>query len=135
MSISQVSLTLPMQPLPLSQCFVNRKGGGRHESEAYAAWKRAADAHLVKFHLYTLGTPNRPTIPGKVKVEVFIQRPDSRRRDLDNCLKATLDLLTRNYVIADDSEIVDLRVSWCGLLTGQGTVIEVESVSAKAEAA
>lgn len=124
--LQSVSLTLPFQPLPLSACFVNRKGGGRHESKAYAAWKRDADEHLARFHGYALGAPNRPTVPGHVKVGVFVRRPDNRRRDLDNILKATLDLLVRNYVIDDDSKIVDLHVMWSHPDMKHATVIEVE---------
>lgn len=121
-----VTLTLPTQPLPLSQCFVNRRGGGRHESKEYAAWKREADAHLAKFHGYALGAPNRPAVKGAVRVEVFVRRPDNRRRDLDNLLKASLDLLTRNYVVEDDSKIVDLHIMWSHPSMKHATTIEVE---------
>ena len=49
---------------------------------------------------------------GKIKVEIEAWRPDNRRRDLDNLLKATLDGCTHAGVWEDDSNIVDLRIYW-----------------------
>ncbi len=49
---------------------------------------------------------------GQLKVEIEAFRPDKRRRDLDNLLKATLDGLAHAGVYEDDSQIVDLRIYW-----------------------
>jgi crossover junction endodeoxyribonuclease RusA len=49
---------------------------------------------------------------GKVKVTIEAWRPDERRRDLDNLLKAPLDALTHAGVYMDDQLIVDLRIHW-----------------------
>jgi crossover junction endodeoxyribonuclease RusA len=49
---------------------------------------------------------------GKVKVTIEAWRPDERRRDLDNLLKAPLDALTHAGVYMDDQLIVDLRIYW-----------------------
>jgi crossover junction endodeoxyribonuclease RusA len=46
----------------------------------------------------------------QVTIEAF--RPDRRRRDLDNLLKAILDSLTHAGVMEDDCLIVDLRIYW-----------------------
>jgi crossover junction endodeoxyribonuclease RusA len=48
----------------------------------------------------------------KLKVEIEAYRPDNRRRDLDNLLKAPLDALGHSNVYEDDSQIVDLRIFW-----------------------
>ena len=45
-----------------------------------------------------------------VCIEAF--RPDNRKRDLDNLLKATLDSLSHAGVYLDDSQITDLRIYW-----------------------
>lgn len=50
---------------------------------------------------------NKPVI---VMIEAF--RPDNRRRDLDNLLKAVLDGLAHAGVFEDDSLIHDLRIFW-----------------------
>jgi len=47
-----------------------------------------------------------------VKVEIKAYRPDRRRRDLDNILKALLDSMTHAGVMEDDALIEDLRVFW-----------------------
>ena len=49
---------------------------------------------------------------GNLRVEIEAFRPDKRRRDLDNLLKATLDGLAHAGVYEDDSQIVDLRIYW-----------------------
>jgi crossover junction endodeoxyribonuclease RusA len=52
----------------------------------------------------------------RVEIEAF--RPDRRRRDLDNLLKAALDSLTYAGVIEDDSQIHDLRIYWAPTIGG-----------------
>jgi crossover junction endodeoxyribonuclease RusA len=49
---------------------------------------------------------------GALKVTIEAFRPDNRRRDLDNLLKATLDSLGHAGVYLDDSQITDLRIYW-----------------------
>lgn len=55
---------------------------------------------------------------GKMRVEIQAFRPDNRRRDLDNLLKAILDGCTHAGVWVDDSNIVDLRIYWADTVGG-----------------
>jgi crossover junction endodeoxyribonuclease RusA len=55
---------------------------------------------------------------GKLLVEIEAYRPDNRRRDLDNLLKAALDGCTFAGVWVDDSNIVDLRIYWAESIGG-----------------
>jgi crossover junction endodeoxyribonuclease RusA len=55
---------------------------------------------------------------GKLCVEIEAYRPDKRRRDLDNLLKAVLDGCTHAGVWEDDSNIVDLRIYWADTIGG-----------------
>lgn len=55
---------------------------------------------------------------GKMKVEIEAWRPDKRKRDLDNLLKAVLDACTHSGVWEDDSNIVDLRIYWAKNIGG-----------------
>jgi crossover junction endodeoxyribonuclease RusA len=59
-----------------------------------------------------------PIHTGPIKVEIEAFRPDRRRRDLDNLLKATLDALAHAHVYEDDSQIVDLRIYWADIVGG-----------------
>ena len=54
----------------------------------------------------------------KMRVEIEAWRPDNRRRDLDNLLKAVLDACTHAGVWVDDSNIVDLRIYWAEQIGG-----------------
>ena len=55
---------------------------------------------------------------GKLRVQIEAYRPDNRRRDLDNLLKAVLDGCTHAGVWEDDSNIVDLRIYWADSIGG-----------------
>jgi crossover junction endodeoxyribonuclease RusA len=55
---------------------------------------------------------------GPVKVVIEAYRPDNRRRDLDNLLKAVLDSLGHAGIYIDDSLIVDLRIYWAESIGG-----------------
>jgi crossover junction endodeoxyribonuclease RusA len=57
-------------------------------------------------------------LAGKLVVEIEAWRPDNRRRDLDNLLKAALDGCTHAGVWEDDSNIVDLRIYWAEHIGG-----------------
>ena len=50
-----------------------------------------------------------------VRVLVDAYMPDNRRRDLDNLWKACGDGLQANRVLADDSQIRDLRIRHAGI--------------------
>jgi crossover junction endodeoxyribonuclease RusA len=63
--------------------------------------------------------------PLRVEIEAF--RPDKRRRDLDNLLKATLDGLAHAGVYEDDSQIVDLRIYWAKNIGGM-LKIKIEEI-------
>lgn len=60
---------------------------------------------------------------GKLRVVIKAYRPDRRKRDLDNLLKASLDALTHAGVWSDDGLIVDLRIYWADDMGGR---LEVE---------
>lgn len=51
-------------------------------------------------------------LEGDLKVTIKVVKPDNRRRDLDNLLKAILDGLTHAGLWEDDSQIKDLRIAW-----------------------
>jgi len=54
------------------------------------------------------------TITGPYVVIFDATRPDNRRRDLDNLLKAASDALTACKVVEDDSLCQSLTIRWVG---------------------
>lgn len=56
-----------------------------------------------------LSQKSKPITP-PVKMLIYLHAPDSRRRDLDNILKALLDAMEHAGIYENDSQICDLHV-------------------------
>lgn len=63
-----------------------------------------------------------------VRVEIKAFRPDRRRRDLDNLLKALLDSMTHAGVMDDDALIQDLRIYWADEIGGM-VKVKIEAMT------
>ena len=63
-----------------------------------------------------------------VRVEIKAFRPDRRRRDLDNLLKALLDSMTHAGVMDDDALIEDLRIYWADEIGGM-VKVKIEAMT------
>lgn len=94
-------LALPFPPT-VNNLFVNARGKGRVPSPGYAAWKREA--------AFMLGRPD--TVRGPYHLTLIVQRPDRRRRDLDNLIKPLSDALVACGAVEDDSDCVSLLIKW-----------------------
>lgn len=105
--MSSISFTLPTLPPPLSACFKNAGKFGRVKTTRYKAWIGECSVGLQK----DFPGP-RKTISNLVSVTYIIRRPDKRKRDLDNMLKALNDLLVTAAFIHDDSQIEQLSIRW-----------------------
>ncbi len=103
-----LSFDLPMPP-SVNSMYLNVPGKGRVKTKAARAWATEAQWMLIA-QRNRAGRHER--IAGPVAVEVLAYRPASRRRDLDNILKAVLDLLTNSNTIADDSQVVAINARW-----------------------
>ncbi len=104
-----IELTLPWPP---STNTYWRTFQGRMIISAKGREYRKAVADQV---LIQRGAKN---LAGTRVVEIEAWRPDNRRRDLDNLLKAALDGCTHAGVWKDDSNIVDLRIYWAEHIGG-----------------
>jgi Holliday junction resolvase RusA-like endonuclease len=121
-----VGFTLDHQPVPLSSCFVNVRRNGRADTPRYKQFKADVDVDLLRGKVR--GKPDRPRFSENTPVAVtyIVRRPDARKRDLDNLLKALNDSLTRNFILADDSQIEDLRIRWMTLTDAFYGAVHVE---------
>jgi Holliday junction resolvase RusA-like endonuclease len=92
---------LPAPP-STNNLFLNIGGrGGRIKSPGYRSWIKEAGWQLRLSH------------PTKIMNTVAVSAAlglASRRPDVDNCLKALLDLLVTHEVIEDDAQVVELSV-------------------------
>lgn len=91
----------------VNNLFVNRDGnirGGRFRGADYKRWLHDAG--------WDVKTQKPQPVPGIVKM--LIEAPLHRRRDLDNSLKALLDLTVNLGLIDGDNLIDDLRIVRAG---------------------
>lgn len=102
-------LTIQHMPPPLYDCFRNVPKRGRVKTARYKTWLRAVGWDVLQQRV--------EPVRGPVRADIRLQ-PLKRRSDLDNRLKATLDLLTNHRLIDDDSAIHDLRIRWDATVTG-----------------
>jgi Holliday junction resolvase RusA-like endonuclease len=101
--LPQCRLLVPKPP-SANNLFTNAETGrsyGRHKSVNYREWLRTA-GWAVKMQ-----APPYFVHPG---LRVLIEIDVPRQRDLDNCIKALLDLMVYVHVFADDSLVDDLHI-------------------------
>ena len=116
-----IRYSLPYPP-SVNNLFVNA-GKRRVTSEPYQRWQGAAQGAILE--------QGRKRIHGPVSLSVALVRPDKRRRDLSNTLKAVEDVLVSMAVIDDDSLIQRISVQW--VASGEPCVVIIqEAVEAMA---
>jgi crossover junction endodeoxyribonuclease RusA len=85
--------------------YANRKRG-RQKTEKYRAWIEAA-GWMIRA---APDRHNRHT--GPVKLTILVRKPDGRRRDVSNLVKAIEDLLVLHQIMFDDSQVQRVNVEW-----------------------
>lgn len=98
-----IELTLPWPP-SVNRYWRNVQGRTIISAEGRSYRERVFHQMLAQSVVHKVAEP--------IKVTIEAYRPDNRRRDLDNLLKATLDALAVAGVYNDDSQIVDLHIYW-----------------------
>lgn len=96
-------LRLP-QPPSVNMLYRNVPGKGRRKTKRYMTWIRAADWSVLE--------QNPEPVKGWVIVDITVNRPDNRRRDISNTIKAVEDLLVTHELIEDDSVVYEVRARW-----------------------
>ena len=111
----QVRIRMPLAP-STNNLFINAPKGGsraRVRSPAYRQWAQLAG--------WEVRTQRPRPMKGRVTLQFFHGRPDKRRRDASNYIKAPEDLLVSLGIIEDDSLVEGCSSFW---VPGQsGTVV------------
>ena len=103
--MSEATFTLPIPPSVNALHRATRKQKGVYLSPVYKAW-------LVEAGM-KLNVQRVPEISPPYAIEYAVGRPDKRRRDVTNLVKAMDDLLQSQGVITDDCHVDDSRIYWC----------------------
>lgn len=97
-----IRYNLPFPP-SVNNLFANGKKG-RFRTDKYETWRTLAGQEIM--------AQGRKRLKGAVSMSVLAVRPDKRKRDLSNLLKAIEDLLVDMGVIEDDSLIERISIQW-----------------------
>jgi crossover junction endodeoxyribonuclease RusA len=117
------AVELDFSAIPPSANRIWRRSGSRiHKSCAYTDWLRTAGWEAKSQH------PG--SVSGPYKLTLQAVRPDRRRRDLDNLIKGTSDLLTSIGVIDDDSQCEMISARW--VTSGAPLHVRVEAAGVEA---
>lgn len=81
------------------------KGKGLVKTKEYRAWQDA-NAWIIRQQIGLV------KIEGPFEAYFVFERPDRRKRDLDNLLKASLDCITNARVVHDDHLCQKLTAEW-----------------------
>lgn len=92
------------RPPSTNNLFLNLKSGGRTKSKQYREWVTEASGDIL--------LQGRKSIKGQVVIAIAVNKPDNRRRDISNFIKATEDLLVDMGVIEDDSLVQRISIQW-----------------------
>lgn len=118
-----ISYSLPY-PVSVNSLFVEINGK-RVKTRLYKEWRTEAGWAIRQQQSGAV----RKSITGHVMVILECVKPDKRKRDASNLLKAVEDLIVEMGVIDDDSFVMDSRSRW----VRQGPPCRVTIVSSPAE--
>lgn len=99
---ARTSIEIPVPP-SVNEMFRNVRGRGRVKTAAYNDWLGHAG--------WLLQSQHPAPVKGRVVIVISVERV-SRCADIDNRVKAILDLLVTHGVIEDDRNVVGFAAAW-----------------------
>lgn len=121
-----VTLHLPFPP-SVNHIWKHGAKGKGYRSPRYVSWANIAGLEL---------NAQKPgCITGDYRIRLTLGRPDRRRRDQENFIKAVSDLLVEHGVIEDDSLAVVTTIAWSDRIEGCRVTLKAVSPLAKRRAA
>lgn len=98
----EIELHLSKLPVPKSNRYIRRKGGGVFKPPRVVNWEVRAIWELREQYK---GEP----IDYEVSVDIVLILPNKRKRDIDNMLKSLWDVMERAGIIKNDNLIYEVR--------------------------
>jgi len=96
-----IQLTLPLAPSVNALWRIT--GSRMYKTKVYKDWLEEAG--------WMIKQQTKETIDGEYALHIRAKKTN-KRRDLDNILKATSDLLVQLHIVEDDSQCVALAAEW-----------------------
>ena len=93
------------RPPSVNRLWRTNKGGVMYRSEEYVQWRKVA-----QWQAYAQAKGHK--IEGLFKITLRVARPDKRRRDIDNLLKAVLDAVDHAGLVRDDADCDWIDARW-----------------------
>lgn len=101
-----IGIHLPMLPPSVNSLYRNVPGRGRVKTARYKDWLMEAGLIVMS------QVKSNERIEGPYGLSMRVYRPDKRRRDLSNLLKAIEDLLVTLGIVEDDSLCQKIECEW-----------------------
>ena len=95
------------------------KGKGLVKTKEYRAWQDA-NAWIIRQQI------GMEKIEGQFEIHLVFERPDRRKRDLDNLIKSSLDCIVNARVVNDDHLCQKLTAEW---VNRYGRTVHCEIIS------
>jgi crossover junction endodeoxyribonuclease RusA len=105
-------LKLPRPPSTNSLYF--NRARGRTKTKAYNAWIAEASVAIYR--------QKPPPLTGVVSVTIRVEKKGKAKEDIDNRIKAVLDVLVKMHVINDDRMVWRVTAEWADV---EGCEVEV----------
>lgn len=109
------SIQLDGLPVSVNAMYRNVKGRGRVKSQRYNTWLNAVG--------WQVKSQSPEPVAGNVEVSLFCKKQNRRKRDIDNCIKAVLDMLVNLGLIEDDSKVIKVSAEWTQNPNISGTLV------------
>ena len=120
-----ISIVLPF-PVSVNAAYRNALKVGRVKTTAYKTWIAAAQVAAIEQKV-------RGRIEGPYAIHVEIDKPDNRRRDLENLLKVISDFCVSQGYVEDDSLCDSIKMRWTSPIEGRPGPVRVWLIATKGE--
>jgi crossover junction endodeoxyribonuclease RusA len=115
--VGKTILSLPFPP-SVNRLWRVGKGKRVYKDPSYTRWISQCEAEIFSLRL----TP----ILGSYRLQIDATRPDKRKRDIDNIIKAVSDVLQHTGIIENDHLCLEVMARW--VKDGPPILISVEKI-------